>query len=104
MDEKGKPVFDKKRIEVWNDLCADPVEIRYAWARNPLGNLVNAECQVIPVPLFRTDVWDYPEAPYSPEEYAEHRIKMKNLRQQAEEMSKIRIMKEAKLILEETDK
>jgi sialate O-acetylesterase len=103
-DEKGQQVFDKKRIEVWNNLCSDPVEVRYAWARNPLGNLVNLECPIIPVPLFRTDSWDYPEAPYSPDEYAEHRIRMKNLRKEAEEMTKLRIIKEAKQILEEFEK
>jgi sialate O-acetylesterase len=103
-NEQGKPDFDKKRIEVWNNLCVDPVEVRYAWARNPLGNLVNVECPIIPVPLLRTDQWDYLEAPYSPEEYAEHRIRMKNLRKEAEEIVKLRIIKEAKQILEEFEK
>lgn len=41
-NEKGQPVDDKKRIEVWNNLTINPVEVRYAWARNPLGNLVNS--------------------------------------------------------------
>jgi len=103
-NEKGQQVFDKKRIEVWNNLCFDPVEVRYAWARNPLGNLVNVECPIISVPLFRTDDWDYPEAPYSPEEYAEHRIRMKNLRKEAEEMARIRIIREADQILNESKK
>ena len=100
-NEKGQPVFDKKRIEVWNDLCADPVEVRYAWARNPMGNLVNSECPIIPVPLFRTDQWDYPEAPYQPDDYTAHRIKMKNLRQQADEMARLRIIREAERLLKE---
>lgn len=100
-DEKGQQVIDKKMIEVWNNLCADPVELRYAWARNPLGNLVNAACPIMPVPLFRTDNWEYPEAPYKPEEYAAHRIKMKNLRQQSSEMARLRITREAEQLLKE---
>ena len=100
-DEKGQQVLYKKRIDVWNDLCADPVEVRYAWARNPLGNLVNVECPIIPVPLFRTDDWEYPEAPYQPDDYAAHRIKMKYLRQQADEMARLRITREAEQLLKE---
>lgn len=98
-NEKGPPVFDKKRIEVWNELCADPVEVRYAWARNPLGNLVNVECPIIPVPLFRTDQWDYPEAPYPAEEYTAHRASLKILRKQASEMAGVRLIREAEMIL-----
>ena len=100
-NENGQQVFDKKKIEVWNDLCADPVEVRYAWARNPLGNLVNSECPIIPVPLFRTDDWGYPEAPYQTDEYAAHRIKMKNLRQQADAIARLRITLEAEQLLKE---
>jgi len=98
-NEKGQPVQDKKRIEVWNNLVIDPVEVRYAWARNPLGNLVNNDNRIIPVPLFRSDKWDYPEAPYLPDEYAAHRASLKMLRQQAMEMAGARIVREAEMIL-----
>lgn len=102
-DEKGQSVVDKKKIEVWNSLCVDPIEVRYAWARNPLGNLVNVECPIIPVPLFRTDDWDYPEAPFQPDDYAAHRTKMKNLRLQADSMAKLRITNEAEQLLKEIE-
>jgi sialate O-acetylesterase len=103
-NDKGQPVDDKKRIEVWNTQTVDPVEVRYAWARNPLANLVNSECSIIPVPLFRTDTWDYPEAPYLPEEYAAHRASMKLLRTQAQESARLRIFREAENRLEERKK
>ncbi len=99
-DENGKPVDDRKRIEVMTNLVANPVEVRYAWARNPLGNLVNSECPLIPVPLFRSDDWDYPEAPWLPDEYAAHRAYLKNLRKEATEMAKVRIIREAELKLQ----
>lgn len=44
---------------------------------------------------------DYSDAPYSTEDYAAHRIKMKNLRLQAEEMARLRITREAEQLLEE---
>jgi sialate O-acetylesterase len=99
LSENGKPVDDKKRIEVRNSLTADPVEVRYAWARNPLGNLVNVEMPIIPVPLFRSDNWDYPEAPYLPDEYAAHRASLKMMRKEAEELARLRIIREAEMIL-----
>jgi sialate O-acetylesterase len=93
-NEKGKLVNDKSKVEVWNLLCNNPIEVRYAWARNPLGNLVNSDYRIISVPQFRTDNWGYPEAPYHSEEYANHRLRMKSLRQQAEELARDRKIKE----------
>ncbi|MBT4400221.1 MAG: hypothetical protein HOD37_12115, partial [Bacteroidetes bacterium] len=57
----------------------------YAWARNPLGNLVNAvhHERVIPVPSFRTDKWDWPEAPFAENKdpvFQEHREKIRAMR------------------------
>lgn len=100
-NEKGQPVLDKKRIEVSNILCPNPVEVRYAWARNPLGNLVNSNCPIIPVPLYRSDDWAYPEAPYPASEFEAHRLKMKSLRQQADELARLRILHEAEIIVNE---
>ncbi|HCC72064.1 MAG TPA: hypothetical protein DEQ09_13075, partial [Bacteroidales bacterium] len=64
-DNTGKEIQDRTKIVVWNDLVHDPEEVRYAWARNPLGNAVNATLyeRILPVPPFRTDNWEYPEAP-----------------------------------------
>ncbi|MEO5998762.1 MAG: sialate O-acetylesterase, partial [Chitinophagaceae bacterium] len=101
LNEKGQTVYDKSKIEVWNSLCADPLEVRYAWARNPLANLVNLNCPIIPVPLFRTDDWDYPAAPYQPDEFQAHRARMKSMRQQANEWAGIRIIREAEKITNE---
>ena len=100
-NEKGPATYDKKKVEVSSSLCAQPVEVRYAWARNPLANLVNLNCPIIPVPLFRTDTWEYPEAPYLPDEYEAHRFRMKSLRQQAEELARMRIIHEAEIIVNE---
>ena len=103
-NEKGQKVNDKKRIVVWNDLAVNPVELRYAWARNPLGNLVNDAERIIPVPLFRTDSWDYPEAPYLSNEYELYRQKQKVFQQQAEELARIRIIQEAENVIRENKK
>ena len=104
VNEKGQKVNDKERVVVWNDLVVDPVELRYAWARNPLGNLVNDADRIIPVPLFRTDQWEYPDAPYLPEEVEAFRQKQKLLQRKAEELAQLRIIQEAEKLLKEKKK
>jgi sialate O-acetylesterase len=101
LNEEGKEVDDKNKIQVRNDLVTGPVEVRYAWARNPLGNLVSLECPVIPVPLFRSDRWDYPEAPWSNEEYQVHRNSMRMLRQQAAGLARQRLALQAEKVQNE---
>ena len=100
----NEKVNDKRRIIVWNDLVENPIELRYAWARNPLGNLVNDAERIIPVPLFRTDSWDYPEAPYLSSEYELYRQKQKTIQQQAEQLARIRIIQEAERLIKENKK
>ncbi|MCP4311534.1 MAG: sialate O-acetylesterase [Bacteroidetes bacterium] len=92
--QRGKPVYDKKRLVVGCPLVPDPVAVRYAWARNPLGNLVNAKDRIIPIPLFRSDHWDYPEAPYGNQEFDAHRERLRTLGQQAEAQTRNRIIRE----------
>lgn len=103
-NEKGEKVNDKRRIVVSNDLVIKPIELRYAWARNPLGNLVNDAERIIPVPLFKTDSWDYPEAPYLPSEYELYRQQQKTIQKQAIELAKIRIIQEAEKLIKENKK
>ena len=100
-NDKGQIIEDNKRIEVWNNLTVNPLELRYAWARNPLGNLVNADDRIIPVPLFRTDNWEFPEAPYLTDEYEVHRKNLEILQKQAEDWAHLRIISEAEQILKE---
>jgi len=103
-NEKGEKVNDKRRIVVSNDLVINPIELRYAWARNPLGNLVNEAERIIPVPLFKTDSWDYPEAPYLPSEYELYRQKQKTIQKQAIELARIRIIQEAEKLIKDNKK
>ena len=43
-------------VVVWNEQVPRPVAVRYAWARNPVCNLFNAEG--LPAVPFRTDDWE----------------------------------------------
>lgn len=51
-------IIEKNKVEVWSDLVAEPVAIRYAWADNPDCNLysrVKNNVIGLPVTPFRTD-------------------------------------------------
>ena len=66
-DDKGRDILDKTKLVISCIKVKKPLACRYAWARNPLGNLTNAAHheRVIPVPPFKTDKWDWPEAPFA---------------------------------------
>ena len=53
---------DYKKIYVSSPLVKEPVAVRYAWATSPLGNLKVNGKDYLPLPSFRTDNWDWPEA------------------------------------------
>jgi len=102
-DDRGRPREDHSKLVVHSDLVSEPVAVRYAWARNPLGNLVNEQHheRVLAVPSFRTDQWDWPEAGFGPEARAEAGRRRTKMRQQAEEQNRRRKLLEAQLRLEQ---
>ncbi len=61
-------ITGRNRLKVWNDAMKDPVEIRYAWADNPLCNLVNQEG----LPAFPFRYRTVPEPPSDGKAYFEN--------------------------------
>ena len=86
---------------VWRELVAEPVALRYAWARNPLGNLVNSQHheRILPVPSFRTDGWHWGDAPFGPDGRNEVRRRRAEMRRKAEEHLRQRKLEEARALL-----
>ena len=106
-DERGRDRRDESRLKVWSPLVKEPAAVRYAWARNPLGNAVNGSHyeRIIPICSFRTDNWDWPEAPFKSEGQEAvnaHRRKISEMRRQAAAWAKQRAVEEAQLVLEKT--
>jgi sialate O-acetylesterase len=60
--DKGHPSGVPNVIRVWSPLVEEPVAVRYAWARAPMGNLKQRGHPDRPFPSFRTDDWDWPES------------------------------------------
>lgn len=97
-DKAGNDILDKTKLVILTNLVREPKEVRYAWARNPIGNVVNdaGRERVIFLPQFRTDSWNYPEAPFEQDELAVYRKKIIELRNQSVEWIKQRKIQEIK--------
>lgn len=105
-DERGRERKDERQLKVWSPLVPKPVAVRYAWARNPLGNAVNSghHERIIPIPSFRTDNWDWPEAPFESDgddARNGHRLAINKLRDDARAWIKERPLREARWLLEQ---
>lgn len=108
-DKNGRDMIDMTRLVVWNDLVPNPQAVRYAWARNPLGNLGNSAHmeRMIPVPTFRTDEWPIP---FGPEYDATKAVGIAkeangnpgNLRKLADELTRKRQRQEAVMLFKQT--
>ena len=80
---------NKRVLVIHSRYVQAPVHVRYAWARNPLGNVVSASIRerVIPLPSFRTDKWDYPEAPVEEADLINYRKVFANFKNRAQVQS-----------------
>jgi sialate O-acetylesterase len=91
--------YDRKRLFVWSPLVKEPVAVRYAWARSPMGNLKVNGKPWQPLHSFRTDAWDWPENEDA-SKYALDRAQLKETAQEAAQRCEYRSMEEAKRAVE----
>jgi sialate O-acetylesterase len=91
--------FDATKIHVWSPLVREPVAVRYAWARSPMGNLKVNGRPWLPVPGFRTDTWDWPESE-NPAEALLDRAKSRAMEQDAAGRCEHRRTEEARQAVE----
>lgn len=62
-DDRGRPRYDRKQLLLENPLVSEPIHFRYAWARNPLGNLQVTGHKDLPFATQRSDDWDLGTVP-----------------------------------------
>lgn len=62
-DVRGRDQFDRKVIVLTSPMVPEPVHYRYAWARNPMGNVQVAGNSDIPLPTQRSDDWPIENTP-----------------------------------------
>ena len=57
-DPRGREKHDQTTLVLKSSLVPEPVHYRYAWARNPMGNLrANNHIDDVPLPTQRSDDW-----------------------------------------------
>ena len=62
-DNRGRPRLDRRRLILTSPLVGEPVHFRYAWGRNPLGNLQVTGNKDLPFATQRSDEWDMGTVP-----------------------------------------
>jgi len=91
--------YNRKKLFVWSPLVKEPVAVRYAWARSPMGNLKVNGKPWQPLHSFRTDAWGWPENG-DPAESAVDRSRSRAMAQEAAERCEFRRMEEARRAVE----
>lgn len=94
-EERGHPNNVPNEIRVWSPLVPNPVALRYAWARSPMGNLKMRGHPDHPFPSFRTDDWDFPESD-DPAESGVGRGEWRAIQNEAQERLELRRTEEAR--------
>jgi sialate O-acetylesterase len=62
-DRHGRPQHDRSVIVLSTPHVPEPIHFRYAWGRNPMGNLQSADHEDIPFATQRSDDWKMEEVP-----------------------------------------
>jgi sialate O-acetylesterase len=62
-DDRGESRCDQKQLVLTSPLVPAPKHFRYAWGRNPLGNVQATGNKDLPLPAQRSDDWDMGDVP-----------------------------------------
>jgi len=65
-DDKNQPQYDRKVLVLSSPYVPKPIHYRYAWGRNPMGNLRigNTAEKDVSFAAQRSDSWEFWEVPY----------------------------------------
>ncbi|MCF7957924.1 MAG: hypothetical protein K9M57_05680 [Phycisphaerae bacterium] len=103
-DSRNQPVYDYKTIVLSSPYVADPIHFRYAWGRNPMGNLKpRYNFDAAPLATQRSDDWKIYEVPVKFGDKADWNTT--NLARQANRLFDMdRRLKDARHLLDEYQK
>ena len=62
-DQHNRPKHDRRVIVLSSPHVPDPIHFRYAWGRNPMGNLQSADHNDLPFATQRSDDWRMEDVP-----------------------------------------
>ena len=101
-DARGRPQKDYRKVVLASPLVSKPVHFRYAWGRNPMGNLQANGNSDIPFATQRSDDWPMEEVYWKNAEGERELLKFegRKLRNVLKAQDEQRLIEEAKLLLE----
>ena len=67
-DGRGRPQYDRQVLVLSSPHVSAPIHFRYAWGRNPLGNLKSQDNALVPFATQRSDDWKMEETPFKDSE------------------------------------
>jgi sialate O-acetylesterase len=103
-DNRNRPIYQRHVLVLQSPHVSDPQHYRYAWARNPMGNLVNS--RQVPLATQRSDQWLPEETPVKfptppgMDESGQRRHRMNRLRRELQLADTERQILEARATLE----
>lgn len=103
-DNRGRVQYDRRQLVLSSPMVSEPLHYRYAWGRNPMGNIQKAGNLDLPLATQRSDQWRMEEVPLGvfsdgiPEEAS--RADMNRIRQALREQDRQRRIHEARLLLQ----
>ena len=62
-DNRNRVQLDKRKLVLTSPLVPNPIHFRYAWGRNPMGNLQSSDQNDLPFATQRSDDWKMEEVP-----------------------------------------
>ena len=106
-DRHNRPQHDRRVVVLSSKHVPNPIHFRYAWGRNPMGNLTRSDHTTIPFATQRSDNWKQEEVPekYVWDKSAPAREYNRRLRSQAQRDLRLddtqRRLKEAQAFIDE---
>lgn len=62
-DSRNRVQYDKSAVVLSSPYVAKPTQFRYAWGRNPMGNLRSQNNAIVPLATQRSDDWGIDQVP-----------------------------------------
>ncbi len=62
-DDRNRPQIDRAALVLQSPMVPAPIHFRYAWGRNPMGNLQSADHNDLPLATQRSDDWPMEDVP-----------------------------------------
>lgn len=108
VNDRNQPIYQRHVLVLSSPFVAEPQHYRYAWARNPMANLVNP--RQVPLGTQRSDDWLPEETPITfptppgMDEAGQRRYRFNRLRKELQLADVERQIREAKATLERLEK